>query len=115
MRIYSNIDHTKNLFGPIIDPDSEEKLWEEGVGGRSVPDAYLMWDIVNDRQIAKFPNNENAKAYISLHECLVNVSKSRPTGSDNLSLETFQQNRWGKRMVQRKRYKKAGTTSRNKK
>ena len=87
MRIYSNIEVIKNQYGPLLDADDENKLVEKGKGGRAVPDPFLMWDIESDRQIASFPDSDSAKVKVSVHECLVQVSKSRPSGTDNESVQ----------------------------
>lgn len=89
MRIFSNIEVIKNQFGELltIDENDTNRQVEQGVGGRPIPEAYLMWDIESDRQIASFPDNENAKIRVTLHECRVRVSKSRPTGADNDSVQ----------------------------
>ena len=46
-----------------------------------------MWDIINDKVIAKYPEDDNAKLTVRLHECLISCSKSRPTGDANESIQ----------------------------
>ena len=79
MRIYSNLELIKSKHGELVDA-------EQSVGSQPIPEAYLMWDLVSDRQIIRYPDQDNAKVYVTLFECVINVSKSRPTGSSNESI-----------------------------
>ena len=89
MRIFSNIDVIKTQYGDLltINENSTNNLVESGTGGRPIPDPYLIWEFVSDKQLAVYPENENAKVKVSIHDCNVKVSKSRPTGTDNESVQ----------------------------
>lgn len=70
----------------MLDVQANPSATEDGPGGRPVPEAYLMWDIINDKVIAKYPEEDDAKLTVRLHECLISTSKSRPTGDANESI-----------------------------
>jgi len=84
VRIYTNIDAIKQKYGPLLDP--AQGLSVQGRGGRRLPDPYLMWDIDMDRIIWRLPETHDAKIIVAVHECLINVQKSRPTGTSNESI-----------------------------
>lgn len=87
MRIFSNIEHIKSQVGDLVTIQEGSSPTEDGPGGRPVPDPYLMWQITNENRIASFPDTGNSNIVVSLHECTTEVSKSRPNGAVNGSLE----------------------------
>ena len=54
----------------------------EGIAGRQMPEAFLVWDILGSNQYDN-KQNEDGSVHIVQHELMANVSPSRATGTGN--------------------------------
>ena len=73
------------LLEKIKTQDRELIEATDGLAGRQVPEPYLIWDILGSNEFDN-KQTEDGSVHVVQHELMVNVSKSRPTGSENDSI-----------------------------
>ena len=64
--------------------DDARQLVESGIGGRLIPEPYLFWNVKSEDIIHEFSNGMQK---IRVHRMNITTSKSRPTGTDNESVQ----------------------------
>lgn len=73
------------LLEKIKTQDRELIEATDGLAGRQIPEPYLIWDILGSNEFDN-KQTEDGSVHVVQHELIVNVSKSRPTGSGNDSI-----------------------------
>lgn len=84
MRVHSNIEKLKAENPELLPVDDSVNVAD--LAPWKLADPYLVWNIQGEGVLVKITNND-ATVHGVLHEIQVNVTKSRPTGTSNESMQ----------------------------